>query len=95
MAVTASAVAVNVAVVAEAGTSTDAGVVSALVRLLASATEVPPLEEACVRVTVQVVVAGPVSVVAAQVSELTEVLTVTVNACVLVVPFKLALSVTF
>jgi hypothetical protein len=93
--VTANALTTNVAVVAEAGTSTEAGVLTAAVRLLATATAMPPLGADCVSVIVQLVVAGPVSVVAAQVSALTDVFTVIVIAWVLVVPFKLALSVTF
>lgn len=67
------AVAVKVAVVAEAGTTIDAGTVSAEMRLLASATVEPPAGAAPVRVTVQVVVAEGANTVPAHASELTEI----------------------
>jgi hypothetical protein len=54
--VTAPAVAVKVAVVAAAGTVTEAGTVTAEVALLERATEAPPEGAALERVTVQVVV---------------------------------------
>ena len=57
MIVTAAAVAVKVAVVAPAGTSTEAGTVKAEVRLLVSETVVPALGAALETVTVHVVLA--------------------------------------
>ena len=53
LAMTAAAVAENVAIVAPAAIVTDAGTVRAAL-LLASVTEEPPAGAACVRVTVQV-----------------------------------------
>ena len=54
-------VTVNVAVVAFAGTVTDAGTVAALVLLLASVTATPPVGAGPVRVTVPVLLVPPVT----------------------------------
>jgi hypothetical protein len=71
--VTAAAVAVKEAALSLPGTSTEAGTVNAVVTLLASATVVPPAGVILDSITMQLVVAGPVSVVLVQVRELTAI----------------------
>lgn len=90
---TAAAVAVNVAVEAPAGTSTDAGAVSAAGTLLATVTAAPPTGAGAEIVTVQFVVAGPVRVVAAHARELTVVAGVTVTDTDVALPFKPAVNI--
>jgi hypothetical protein len=68
-----TAVAIKVALVAEAGTRTDTGTASAEVRLLDKATVAPPSDAALESVTVQVVVAAIARLVLAQFRELTEI----------------------
>jgi hypothetical protein len=70
---TAAAVAVKVAVVAAAGTSTEAGTVKAETRLLPRVTVVPPVGAALETVTVQVVVAEAARVALPQFREETEI----------------------
>ena len=67
------AAAEKVAVVAPAGTRTDAGTVRAVVRLLDRATVEPPAGAALDRVTVQLVVARTARLVLLQVRALTEI----------------------
>jgi len=90
--VTVAAVAVKVAVAAPPVTVTDGGTAKAALTLLASATVVASL---AVRdnVTVQLVVAGPVNVVLAQVKELTAIGAVTEIAKDLLDPFRVAVMV--
>jgi hypothetical protein len=91
--VTAPAVAVKVAVVAAAGTRTEAGTVNAVVRLLANATADPPAGAALDSVTVHVVEVEAPRVVLPQVRVLTDIPAVTEIASDLVVPFRVAVTV--
>ena len=94
MEVTAAAVAVKVAVVAAAATVTEAGTVTAEVRLLERATDDPPVGAALERVTVQVVVAEAARVVLAQSRELSVGgAAVTLMVAVLLEPLRVAVRV--
>jgi hypothetical protein len=88
--VTAPAVAVNVADVAEAGTTTDAGTLSAELRLLTNATLTPAAGAGLEIVTVQVVLVEAISVLLPHASEETWTVA-TSEMLALAVPFRLAL----
>jgi len=90
---TAPAVAVNVAEVADAATATDAGVVSAVLLSVVSATLLPPVGAGCVRVTVHVVEAPDTTLAGLHESVDTEGLGVTAIV-VVVLPRSVAVSVT-
>ena len=90
---TAAAVAVNVAVVAAAGTATDAGTVNAEVALLERVTVEPPVGAALERVTVQVVVEDAARVVFVHCSDVSVIGAVTVSVADWVEPLSVAVMI--
>ena len=90
---TTAAVAVNVAMVAPAGTSTEAGTVNTEGGLLASDTVVPPAGAAFEVMTLQVVDAEEVRLVLPHCSDVMVILAVICRVAVLLEPFRVAVMV--